>query len=75
MTDWIEIKSDNDLPDGPGGICQIKRTNENIVNAYYHRDKMAWLHSYCNFDWSHWQDMETREWLIDVTHWRPIKYE
>lgn len=65
---WISVE--DRLPKSP--MALVKRKNEEVSIAYFHKDKMAWLHFYHQFPWSHWQDEKTGQWLTDVTHWMPL---
>ena len=67
MSEWVNV---NDrLPDH-SDIVKVLRENGDEIKAYYHSDKMEWLHRYCQFERSYFQSQKNGEWLYDVTHWK-----
>ncbi len=71
MMEWISVK--DKLPIGLGDIVKAKTQNGDELKAYFHKDKMITLASYCkNHELSHWQSREGK-WLYDVTYWMPLR--
>lgn len=76
--DWIAIKEgyDEGLPKSLGCIVNVKRKSSEELKAYFHQDKMFPLARYWkNHQLSHWQRLDNRHWLYDVTNWRPLTKE
>lgn len=61
---WISV--DDRLPEGMGAHVWVKRSNGDVVKAYYYADKMAWLAWY-RVKLSYWWNGNDP--LHDVTHW------
>ena len=67
MTEWISVK--DRYPDGRGAIVKVKRENGEERKVYYWSDGMLWLGFY-GIRTTRFQDVETTNFLHDVTHWK-----
>lgn len=67
-------KCSDEMPTLINGILMARRENGNEIKCYYHPDGMSWVRFYKPpYELSRFQCYETKDFLHDVTHWKPLK--
>ena len=57
------------MPKGKIGIYRVRLSNGDETSAYYGDDKCVLLIAHYDIKPSHWWSLETKQPLLDVTHW------